>query len=185
VRESYLLRMATDPPVRIWSGARTLPVPAGASDPVDAGGATYRGWGELLNLPAVQQLINGAAERLDFSVSGISAEALGLAAASSTEIREKEVRVGSVLLDDYWQVAGDIAWEWVGTADSLIVERDASGEAPIRTITLSVRSGATDRRRPPLAFFTDQDQRRRSSDDAMFDHIAGINAGTTARFGPS
>jgi hypothetical protein len=36
----------------------------------------------------------------------------------------------------------------------------------------------------PMAFFTDADQKKRSSTDTIFDHVAAINAGTSRRFGP-
>jgi hypothetical protein len=65
------------------------------------------------------------------------------------------------------------------------VGSQASGKGRTRTVSLSVGTDETGRSRAPIALFTDADQRRRSPTDAFFDHVAGITAGTSRRFGPS
>lgn len=182
VRESYLLRIASDPPARIWSGAGPLVIPA---DIVEPAAAEYMGASELLNVPDFQQLINGVAERLEFTVSGVSTETLRLALEDAASTRGAAVHLGRIDFDENWQQLGPVEWEAVFRADSLTVDSQGSGNGRKRTITLSVGSGDTGRAYAPQAFNTDADQRRRSPTDAIFSHVARLTGGTSRRFGPS
>jgi hypothetical protein len=180
VRESYLLRIAADPPARIWSGVGPLEIPP---DIVEDETATYMGAGELLNAPDFQALINGVAERLEFIVSGVDADTIRLALEDAESVKGAAVHLGRIDFDENWQPLGPVEWEATFRADFLVVDSQSSGGARQRTITLSVGSGNTGRSYSPMAFFTDADQRRRSPDDAVFSNVAGINTGTSRRFG--
>lgn len=180
IRESYLLRIASDPPARIWSGFGDLVIPADIVEPVPA---TYMGAGELLSAPDFQALINGVAERLEFTVSGVSTETLRLALEDAPSVKGATVHLGRVDFDSNWQIVA-VEWEAVFRADALVVESQGNGGARQRTISLSIGHGDTGRSYAPSAFFTDADQRRRSATDAIFSQVAGINAGTSRRFGP-
>jgi len=183
VRESYLLRIASDPPARVWSGVGPLEIPADIVEPTRA---TYLGAGELLSAPDFQQLINGVAERLEFTVSGVSAETLRLALEDAASTKGAAVHLGRIDFDSDWQQLGPVEWEAVFRADSLTVDSQGGGDSGrTRTIKLSVGSSDTGRSYAPQAFFTDADQRRRSPTDAFFSHIAGITSGTSRRFGPA
>jgi hypothetical protein len=76
VRESILIRIASDPPARIWSGIGDLLVPADDVEPEDS---IYLGGAVLISAPDFQQLINGTADRLEFTLSGVSSEVVALA----------------------------------------------------------------------------------------------------------
>lgn len=181
-RESVIVRIDCDPPALLWSGVGPLPVPA---DIVIPSSTIALGGGELVNVPDFQQLLNGTAERLDFTVSGVSEETLRLALEDAPSVAGARVDIGIISFDPDWQFLG-IEWEATFEARSLSIGRPATqnGKA-VRSITLTIVAGETTRARAPLAFFTDADQRRRSSDDLIFSHVAGINAGTSRRFGPS
>jgi hypothetical protein len=176
-RESYLIRIGSSPPARVWSGHGPLIIPA---DIVEDAPAEYLGAGELLNVPDFQQLINGTAQRLELVVSGVSSETLRLALEDAPTVKNAPVHLGRIDFGPDWQPVGAVEWEAVFRADKLSVSRD--GET--RTITLSIGSQDTGRSYSPQAFFTDADQRRRSPTDAIFSHVAGIVTGTTRRFGP-
>lgn len=180
VRESVLLRIASDPVARLWSGHGDLVIPA---DAVEDEQATYLGAGDLLNGPDFQHLINGIAERIEFQLSGVSSRMLALALEDAPSVKGAAVHLGRADFDENWQLIG-VEWEAVFRADSLSVSSAADNEGRTRTITLSVGTEDTGRSRAPNAFFTDSDQRRRSADDAIFDHVGGINIGTSRRFGP-
>lgn len=180
VRESYLLRIASDPPARIWSGVGDLEIPA---DIVEAEPALYLGAGELLNAPDFQHLINGVAERIEFSLSGVSAETMRLALEDAPSTKGAAVHLGRVDFDEEWQIIG-VEWEAVFRADFLAVDSAAGDGRRVRTITLSVGSAETGRSYAPQSFFTDADQRQRSPTDSFFSHMGGISNGTTRRFGP-
>lgn len=181
MRESFLLRIAADPPARLWSGVGNLEIPA---DNVEDDPATYLGAGELLSVPDFQALINGTAQRLEFTVSGVSAETLRLATIDAASVRGAAVHLGRIEFDEFWQPVGPVEWEAVFRADFLSVQNEESEGGRRRSITLSVGYGDTGRSFAPASYFTDADQRMRSPDDKVFDHVAGINSGTSRRFGP-
>lgn len=181
-RRSYIFRLASDPVCALWTGLGPLVTPP---DDVDPEGATWLGAGEILSLPALKALINGVAERVKFSLSGVSAESLRLAQEDRATVQNAELRIGWVEFDDDWQIVGAIHWDWLGVADVIEVESSATDNGRARTISLQVASADVLRSNPILAFWTDADQRKRSPDDAFCNHVAEISLGSTRRFGPS
>lgn len=181
-RESIVVRIASDPPALLWSGIGPLLIPADIVVPEDA---IALGGGELVSVPDFQQLMNGTAERLEFTLSGVSDETVRFALDDAPSVRGARVDIGRTDFDDAWQLIG-VEWEATFEARSLSISRPASDGASItRSISLTIVAGDSTRARAPNAFFTDADQRRRSPTDAIFSHVAGINAGTSRRFGPS
>jgi hypothetical protein len=182
-RESIIVRIDCDPPALLWSGLGSLPVPADAVIPEDA---VALGGGELVSVPDFQQLIGGTAERLDFVVSGVDDQTVRLALEDAPSVRGARVDIGTLQFDADWQLSV-VEWENVFEARSLSISRPQQGSdgKVVRSITLTIVQGSTLRSRANLAFFTDADQRRRSADDTVFSHVAGINAGTSRRFGPT
>ncbi|WP_066795032.1 hypothetical protein [Sphingomonas soli] len=181
-RRSILFRLAADPIAWIWSGHGDLPVEADAIDP---GGATYVGAGALLDIPALKQLVNGTADRLDFVLSGVSGYTLRLAQEDAASIPNALVLIGEQDFDADWQNDGPPRWVWRGFADILVTESQDVPNGRQRTIRLSVRSADTFRSNPQPAFYTDQDVRRKSPSDAIASHVSLITAGAKRRFGPS
>lgn len=182
LRESYLFRLECTPPAYMWSGVGDLVVPGDAV--VGSAPTTYLGGGQWVDLPEIQQLINGTADRVEFTASGVDQETIRLALEDRASVDGATVRIGTVPMDANYQLAGPVDWEWEGLADVVTVD-STSNEVGDRTrsVTLSVGSSDTARSRSQLTTFTDADQRRRSPDDAMFSHVAGITAGNTRRFG--
>lgn len=180
-RRSYIFRLASDPVARLWTGWGALDTPADAVDPA---GARWIGAAGILALPALKALINGTAERVRFSLSGVSEETVRLATEDRATVRGAELRLGYVDFDQRWQLTGPIRWEWLGVADVITVESAASGRGRTRTISLSVASADTLRSNPNFAFYTDADQRKRSPTDAFCNQVANISLGMTRRFGP-
>lgn len=177
-----MVRIDCDPPAILWSGVGNLLLPPDAVIPEPE---IALGGGELVSFPDFQQLVNGTAERLEAVVSGVSDETLRLALEDAPSVRGARVDVGTASFDAAWQLV-EIEWENVFEARSLSISRPvAQGGQVTRSITLTIVSGDTTRSRAPNAFFTDADQRRKYPTDAIFSHVAGINAGTSRRFGPS
>lgn len=180
VKAGVVFRLATSPVIRLWGGVGKLTLPADAIE--DTENAPYSGAGELLDVPALSQLINGIAERVDFQLSGtvVTGEVAAIASSEADEIQQAVCNVGVFAMDEDFQRLSPVAWLWEGEADSLLVERRAEGGGRIvRTLTLSVGSVMTGRRRPQAAYFTDPDQRSRSPTDAFFDRIRTYEQGTT------
>lgn len=179
-RESFVFYIATPDPAVFWSGHGPLLLPA---DDVVPDPVVIMGAGELVDIPALEQLINGKAQRLEVTMSGVSEETVAIAAEEALSIAGSAVSIGRIEFDDAWQIV-NVEWEWFGEARGLSVSQQ-SDQGRNRAITLSVVAGDPSRRRPALAFFTDADQRYDFPDDAVFSNVAGISQGTTRRWGPS
>lgn len=180
LNEVYLFRLEAAPPAYLWSGQGDLPVAADAL----VGATTYTGAGDLIDLPSVSQLINGTADRVDFVLSGATAEAVRLAHEDRDTVKGAMVRIGSLVLDENLQPVGAVDWEWQGTADVISITRDPDKDGkPKRSIGLSVGSADTARSRPEFDFWTDASQHERYPTDAFFSHVGGISQGTTRTFG--
>lgn len=181
MKGSLIFRIASDPIARVWSGHGDIIIP---SDIVEPSPALYLGGGELVNIPDIDQVINGTAARVDVTVSGVSAETLRLALEDAPSVKGAAVHVGIVYFDDAWQV-DEVEWVSVLAAGPLTVASQSGNDGSrTRSITLSIGTDFTDRCKAPVAFFTDSDQRRRSPTDSIFDHVAGLNAGTARSYGP-
>ena len=160
-RYSVLVRFGLEEPVRAWAGIGDLEIPA---DDVESEGGTFQGVGILGNVPALRQLIGGAAERLEFSLTVPSGEIFALADDEAASVRAAPVDVGVIFFDEDWQQSA-VAWLWNGTADVPSVSRTANGLSVTRTVRISAGSAFTDRTRPQHTYFTNADQKRRSPTD--------------------
>lgn len=172
VRSAAFVRIATNPMLRLWSGVGDI---AAQFVPLDPAGTVFRGIGELVGVPELQQLINGAAARIEFTLSGVSEHVLAVAAGEAAAVQGRTVHVGEAFFDDAWQLLGPVHLMWRGIADQLSIQQAPSTgiERPIvRTVTLSAGSMLTGRRRPGLSYFTDQDQQRRSSGDRFCERVS-------------
>lgn len=180
-RESFVFFIDTPDPALFWSGHGPLLLPA---DDVLPSPTLVGGAGELVDIPALEQLINGKAQRLDITLSGVNEATVALAAEEAGTVPGCAVNIGRIEFDEVWQVAA-VEWEWTGEARGLSIASQSGGGNRQRSLNLSVVAGDPSRRRPALAFFTDADQRYDFADDEAFSNVAGITAGTTRRWGPS
>lgn len=181
-RESFIFRLETDEPAMFWTGHGDLLLPADAVLPEVT---LALGGGDLVNLPDLEQLINGIAQRVEVTLSGVSQRTVALAAEEISQVSGAAAFIGRIQFDEDWQQQGPVVWEWAGEGRGLSVSGDDSEDGRTRSITLKLGAGDTTRSRAPLAFFTDADQKRDFPDDDVFSHVAGINAGTSRRWGPS
>lgn len=163
-RIGIFMRLEVAPsPLRIWLGVG--PCEAGV-DAQDGPGQIYTGFGELLTVPAVQQLINGAADRATFQLSAIPERVAKMASLEADQVKGAVVRLGVGVFDGNWTLAGSPVWLRSYVTDYLTISRDSSGRSdPVWTVALQVRSLLTGRRRPGLSFWTDPDQQARSPGD--------------------
>lgn len=165
-RVGLFFRLETAPIVRLWLGFGTI-------DPgvnrYDVTGAEYHGFGEIQNVPAVKQLINGKAERVEFTLSGVSGELLRIASGGDAQqVKGKRVAVGFALMGQDWQLLGPVKWIQNYSADYLRLDQSVSEDPAqpiVRSITLSCGSLLTARRRPALSYFSNQDQQKRYPGD--------------------
>lgn len=179
-RESYIFRIETDDPATFWSGHGNLALPA---DTVLPETTIAAGMGQLVEIPELQQLINGTAQRLEISLSGVNEETIVFATEEALQIPGAPVWIGRVTFDDAWQIES-VDWEWSGEGVKLAVDSDGSGGKRTRSIKLTVAAGETSRRRAPNAYFTDADQQRDYPGDTFFSHVGQISRGVVRRWGP-
>lgn len=173
-RFSYLFELESDPPAYLWTGIWNI----------DHDGKTYLGAAHILSIPDIKQLINGFSERIDFNLSGVSAETVRLANEDRDSIYLAPARIGRLHFDADWQVSGDVEWLWHGSADIIVTSSMPSENGRNRTLKLGLSGDDTRRSNPQIAYFTDADQRKRSGDDARYSHVGQLNIGVTRRFGP-
>lgn len=180
-RESYIFRIETDEPGMFWTGVGDLLLPA--DDVLDAP-ALVLGGGGIINLPDLEQLINGLAQRADIILSGVAQSTLAYALEEAPQVPGATVYIGRIKFDESWQQAEPVEWEWTGEGVNLSVDSQ-DGDPRTRRLTLRLAAGETTRQRAPNAFFTDADQTRDYPDDPVFAYVAGINQGTSRRWGPA
>jgi len=159
-------RLETDPVVRLWLGFGNIFATATVLDP---SGAEYAGFGEIVGLPEFTQMVNGAAERVEFILSGVDGPVLQVAANNDADsVKGRRVSVGIGIFGADWQLLGAPHWMANYRADLLTIERPpvaAPGDRIVGTIKLSCGTLLTSRRRPNFSYFSNQDQQARSPGD--------------------
>jgi hypothetical protein len=166
-------RVETEPnPVLLWLGFGHIAV----TNTLDPDGTEYVGFGEIFDLPTFNQMLNGAAQRVEFALSGVSGDVLAVASGNDAEIISgARTSVGIGFLGTDWQLLGAVHWFANYTADFLSTQQaeTTDPEQPIiRKVVLSAGSLMTARRRPSLSYLTNQDQQARSTGD-MFCNLVG------------
>ena len=159
--------LETDPAVRIWLGAGKI---RPGVNRYDLTGAEYKGFGAIRDIPSTKQLLNGKAARVEFIVSGVKGEIFSIASGGDAgQVKGKPVRIGFALMGNSWELLGAVHWMASYTADFLSM-RESGGDPMqpiVRQIALSCGTLNTDRRRPLLGTFTNQDQRARFPNDSF------------------
>jgi len=161
-RIGIFFRLHVNPVVRLWLGVGDCRT---GIDARDGTGAVYHGLGEMLNLPAFSQLVNGAADRIDFSLNGVTRDVIQMASIEADEVKHATLLVGLGVFDTQWQLIQPPSWMRRLVVDYLAVSFDRTGDEAIHTVTLAARSFLTGRRRPSNAYFTDRDQQQRYAGD--------------------
>lgn len=176
-RIGIFFRLAVTPVQRLWLGTGLVAV----KDVIDTDGAVYRGFGELSNLPVVSQLLNGVADRYEFAVSGVKAEATQMAALESDDVRGARVNLGLGFFDEDYQFAG-LVFMFEGECDYLKVTLAPSETGESWGIALSVGSAMTGRRRKSQSTFSDPDQQLRHRGDRFCERAQRYSQGVAAEW---
>lgn len=176
-------RLDTSPALHLWWGISDIPaiIPS-----LDVGGTIYQGAGLLLDMPdSLEVLINGTAERADWSISGVDPTMAANVASGAPSVVGKLVTFGAAPLDTRWQMIGDIIPLWEGTADfwaeTQPVQPDPT-KPRTRTLTLSTMTGDASRALPFYSTWTDAIQRNISATDAFCERVARYYQGQIIRW---
>lgn len=146
---NYVLFLRIETPTKtflLWTGVGAYQ--ASADDDL-APNELFDGTGILRDVPPMRSLRGGIAERMDLTFSGVD-ELAAQWMDPASDIEGAVVNIGIVWLDKEYQPRSKIGWFWPGIAD--VVTSDNSGR--VRTITLSVVSGASGRAGSENSFWT-------------------------------
>ena len=171
-------RLDVEPdPVLLWLGFGNIVVDHNVFDP---DGAEYQGFGDIGNLPAFNQMMNGAAQRVDFTLSGVSGE-IGQIALNhdGDKIKGKRVAAGFGIFGPDWNLLGIPHWLATFRADVLKVDQPpvTDDSTPMCTVALSCGSLLTSRRRPQFSYFSSRDQKSRFPGDLACDLVGKYSTG--------
>lgn len=142
---------------RLWNGSGRISVAS----------HTWEGIGGLGSIDGLEQGRQAASSKVTMRLSGVSAEVLASALASTTEIQGRLAYVWLQLFDDDWQVIGSRIPIFWGVMQRLGISREAASDLSggSRICELEVENGFYGRARPAAGRYTDTDQQSRHAGD--------------------
>ena len=162
VAAGVFLRIATAPKIaRAWSGVGGFTLP---SDAVDPEGGRYVGVGWLRDLPSIEVLLNGAAESVTFTLSGVDDRTVELVDRTSG-VRGVRANLGVMFYGPRFQRM-PVEWfrrwrvDMVGTREIAVSSDDMDAEALSMSVSLTLGSARTSRRVGQPALWTHAEQQR-------------------------
>lgn len=170
------LRIDTDPALHLWFGVNDIPI---GFDSIDPDGTVYLGGGRLVGVPTLEVLVNGTADSVEFSVSGVDPATGTKMLDSLPAVRGAAVQMGITTLDDYYQPMSNVIPLWTGTA-SHIGETSAAvqGTSSVTlTLSLSVVAGENTRSRAARSVWSSAHQKALSPTDRFCDSTARLARG--------
>ncbi|QXZ79670.1 hypothetical protein [Rhizobium sp. L51/94] len=170
------LRMATAPALHLWLGVNDIPA---GIDSIDPSGTVYLGGGRLIGVPTLEVLVNGTADSVDFTVSGIDPSAAQRMIDSIPTVRGAEVHMGLTTLDQYFQPMSSIIPIWQGTAAYLSEASSSVSGTDNQTLNLSltVATGESTRSRASRSLWSSAMQKAIAPTDKFCDQTARIARG--------
>jgi len=170
------LRIDTDPGLHLWFGINDIPA---RFDSIDPDGTVYLGGGRLIGVPDLEVLVNGTADSVDFTVSGVDPSTGAKMLDSIPAVRGALVQMGLTTLDQYFQPMSNIIPIWSGIASHVgETGQVASGEnSPTLTLSLSVVTGESTRSRPARVLWSDAQQKAISPTDDFCKQVQRLARG--------
>jgi hypothetical protein len=161
-----LVSIATPVPVLLWTGVGDFAAVNSAFHP---DGSVFKGAGRLIDLPSFQRIWNGQAERITLTLTGVTDDMRQIAYEEAADVRGAIVRLGLAVLGADWQQIGIVRWLRHGRVDVIETENKPGERERIKTISISLRSQMTGRRRPGAGAYSLADQQARpGSEDDRF-----------------
>lgn len=170
------LRLATNPPLHVWFGIND--VPAGF-DSIDPSGTVYNGAGLLIGVPTLEVLLNGAADNVDFTLSGVNPATASQTKSSIPPVRGCTLHMGLTTLDEFYQPMSAIIPIWRGVASHVGQSRPTvtGAQSPTATLNLTVVSGEATRSRPAYSLWSSAQQKALSPGDLFCDGTSRLARG--------
>ncbi|WP_370677643.1 hypothetical protein [Pleomorphomonas sp. PLEO] len=135
----------------------------------DPGGSRYKGAGRILDIPDFDGLLNGIAETVEWSISGIP-EDLTEYLKEIPNVEGADILLGYCPMDHRGQPRMRIVPEWAGTGDYVSYEIAAVKEGEQRRfkLALTTHTGNESRRTPRKSAFTQAEQQIEYPGDQFF-----------------
>jgi len=166
------LRLATTEVLRVWLGVNDIPSGMDSVDPDT--NQIYYGGGRLKDIPNLEAVINGIADRAEFRLSGIDPVTASKIEMDTWDVRGKAFHVGITTLDEKFQPMSSIIPMMTGRA-SFLTEGSppVTGTAnPTAWIGLSVGFGITTRARNSQALWSPPHHKSYHPTDLFCDNTA-------------
>ncbi|TFW14424.1 hypothetical protein EGY25_04320 [Brevundimonas intermedia] len=181
VAAAVFLRIATSPKVaRAWSGSGGFTVPPDAVDPT---GGRYLGCGWMQNLPALEVLLNGAAESTTFTLSGVDDRTVELVDREGG-VRGVRANLGVMFYGPRMRRT-PVEWfrrwrvDMVGTREIAVSSESMDAEALSMSVSLTLGSARTSRRVGQPALWTHAEQNRLHPGDNSMSLVGRLSADAT------
>jgi hypothetical protein len=126
-------------PLRFWLGMNDIPAGIDGVDPTTQ--EVYLGGGILREIPNLEAVLNGVADRAEFQVSGIDPVLAARLDYESYDVRGRDFHVGITVLDDNCQPISAIIPLITGRGSFVTESREAVQGAQNATVTLGLNVG--------------------------------------------
>ncbi|TIR34578.1 MAG: hypothetical protein E5X35_07650 [Mesorhizobium sp.] len=173
---AIFFRLDTDPGLHIWAGVNDIPA---GFDSIDEDGTVFLGGGRLLNVPALEVLVNGQSSSVEFGISGIDPSTAQKVVDTMPDVRGKDIKIGFTTLDQYYQPTSSIVALWTGTASHPTESSPpvTGGEDKKTTLSLAVVSGTNTRSRASQVLWTPAHQKALYPTDEFCSGVARLGRG--------
>lgn len=170
------LRVDTDPALHLWFGINDIPA---NFDSIDPTGTVYLGGGRLIGVPTLEILVNGTADSVEFTLSGLDPATSAKMLDSLPPVRGAAVQMGLTTLDRYFQPMSSIIPIWTGTASHTgeVSAPVQEGENPSITLSLAVVTGEATRSRGARSVWSSPHQKAISPTDKFCDGVSRLARG--------
>ena len=178
-------RLETAPSLHLWFGV--APITAAIAN-IDVEGTVYIGAGILLNLPdALEVLLNGTTDRIDWTLTGVNPSLLNQISLHSNAPSVVGARTTLAIapMDERWQLAAAPQALWEGTAnfweEAQPVQTDMA-KPRTRTLTLATMTGDDSRALPYFSTWSDRVQKAISPTDRFCERTPRYYQGQSIRW---
>lgn len=185
VLAAVFLRIGSDPVARAWSGVGGFALPPDAVDPE---GGRYLGCGWMQNLPALEVLLNGAAESTTFTLSGVDDRTVALVDQVGG-VRGVRANLGVMFYGPRWKRT-PVQWfrrwrvDMVGSHEIGLSSDGLDAEALSMSVSLTLGSTRTSRRVGQPALWTHGEQNRLHPGDNSMSLVGRLSADATRPWPP-
>ncbi len=176
------LLVNTDPALHLYFGANDIPA---NFDGIDPDGTVYLGGGRLNGIPTLEVLVNGTADSVQFTMSGVDPATGTKVLDSIPEVRGADIMLGLTTLDDYYQPMTNPVPIWSGIASHVSEASGVvmAGEKPILDLALSAVAGEATRSRAARVLWSSAHQKALSPTDKFCDETSRLSRGVNPTWG--